>query len=71
MGRTGTHSLKLALERLTGEPCYHMVEVFQNMDHCPVWTAAAKGDMPDWNAFLTGYGSTVDWPSAAFWKEMS
>jgi len=41
------------------------------MDHCPVWTAAAKGTMPDWNEFLTGYGSAVDWPSAAFWKEMS
>jgi len=71
LGRTGTHSLKLALERLTGEPCYHMVEVFKNMDHCPVWTAAARGDMPDWNEFLAGYGSAVDWPSAAFWKEMS
>jgi hypothetical protein len=71
LGRTGTHSLKVALERLTGEPCYHMVEVFQHMDHCPVWTAAANGDMPDWNSFLSGYGSAVDWPAAAFWKEMS
>jgi hypothetical protein len=71
LGRTGTHSLKLALERLTGEPCYHMVEVFQHMDHCPIWTAAAKGEMPDWNSFLKGYGSAVDWPAAAFWKEMS
>ena len=41
------------------------------MDHCPIWTAAAKGQYPDWNEFLTGYGSTVDWPSAALWKEMS
>jgi len=71
LGRTGTHSLKLALERLTGEPCYHMVEVFQHMDHCPIWTDAANGAMPDWNSFLAGYGSAVDWPSAAFWKEMS
>ena len=71
LGRTGTHSLKLALERLTGEPCYHMVEVFQHMDHCATWTAAAKGDMPDWNEFLSGYSSAVDWPAAAFWKEMS
>ncbi|MDR3692073.1 MAG: sulfotransferase [Fimbriimonas sp.] len=70
LGRTGTHSLKLGLERLTGEPCYHMVEVFKHMDHCPVWTEAAKGNIPDWNQFLTGYGSAVDWPSAAFWKEM-
>ena len=47
-----------------------MVEVFEHMDHCPIWTAAARGDMPDWNEFLTGYASAVDWPSAAFWKEM-
>jgi hypothetical protein len=71
LGRTGTHSLKLALERLTGEPCYHMAEVFHHMDHCETWTGAAKGEMPNWNEFLVGYGSAVDWPAAAFWKEMS
>jgi hypothetical protein len=28
VGRTGTHSLKIALEQLLGGPCHHMVEVF-------------------------------------------
>ena len=27
VGRTGTESLKLGLERLLGGPCYHMLEV--------------------------------------------
>src|SRR4029450_13636759 len=40
LGRTGTMSLKLALERLLGAPCYHMLEVFKNPEHIPVWHAA-------------------------------
>jgi len=31
-GRTGTLTLKLALERLGFGPCYHMVEVFRNSE---------------------------------------
>jgi hypothetical protein len=71
VGRTGTHSLKLALERLLGGPCYHMLEVFQHPDHVPVWHRAVLGDMPDWNAFLAGFVATVDWPAASFWRELS
>ena len=37
LGRTGTNSLKLALERLLGGPCYHMVEVIERPDDVPVW----------------------------------
>jgi hypothetical protein len=70
-GRTGTHSLKLALEHLTGDPCYHMAEVFQHMDHCPIWRDAARGHQTDWHALMKDYGAAVDWPAAAFWKEMS
>ena len=31
-GRTGTLSLKVALEELGFGPCYHMTEVFENPD---------------------------------------
>jgi Sulfotransferase domain len=71
LGRTGTHSLKLALERLLGEPCYHMIEVFGNADHVPMWHQAALGNMPDWEQLFAGYGAAVDWPAAAFWEEQS
>ena len=64
-------SLKLALETLLGEPCYHMGEVFAHPEHTPVWHAAAKGEMPDWPSFFKGYAATVDWPAAAFWPELS
>lgn len=71
LGRTGTHSLKLALERLLGAPCYHMVEVFQHPEHVPVWLAAAQGNMPDWNELFAGYAAAVDWPASGFWPELS
>ncbi len=71
LGRTGTMSLKLALERLLGAPCYHMVEVFQHPEHVPAWHAAALGQMPDWQEVLGGYAAAVDWPASAFWPELS
>ena len=44
LGRTGTMSLKLAYEQLTGERCYHMSEVFNGDNHVRTWRAAANGD---------------------------
>jgi hypothetical protein len=71
LGRTGTHSLKVALEQLLGAPCYHMVEVFNHPEHVPMWTAALKGEPVDWDLLFTGYVATVDWPGGAVWREMS
>ena len=71
LGRTGTHSLKVALEQLLGGPCYHMVEVFGRPDQRDTWAAAVRGEEVDWASFLTAYRATVDWPAAAFWKELS
>ena len=71
VGRTGTHSLKLALEQLLGGPCYHMLEVFGHPEHIPQWHAAAEGNPPDWNDMLRDYVAIVDWPGASFWKEIS
>ncbi len=67
MGRTGTHSLKLALEKLGFGPCYHMVEVINNPQHVSFWHAAAEqeGDL-DWLAVFSGYRAAVDWPSTRF-----
>ncbi|MEY3042194.1 MAG: hypothetical protein RLZZ174_1276, partial [Pseudomonadota bacterium] len=42
-GRTGTLSLKLALEQLGFGPCYHMVEVFKHPTHIPLWRKAHAG----------------------------
>ena len=64
-------SLKLALERLLGGPCYHMIEVFPRPAHLGLWTAAARGERVDWHALLDGFTAAVDWPPAAFWKEIA
>jgi hypothetical protein len=42
-GRTGTMSLKVALETLGFGPCYHMTEVFANPENVELWEAAARG----------------------------
>lgn len=71
VGRTGTMSLKFALERLLGKPCYHMREVFSHPEHIPLWSAASRGESIDWSAIFDGYIATVDWPSSSFWLELS
>lgn len=69
-GRTGTLSLKTALNELGFGPCYHMTEVFQHPDHNELWLAAARGEQVNWNDILGEYQSTVDWPGCAFYKEL-
>ncbi len=69
--RTGTNSLKLALERLTGGRGYHMREVSERPGDADVWKAAAEGRTPDWDALLAGYVAAVDWPASAFWRELA
>lgn len=69
-GRTGTFSLKAALEMLGLGPCYHMVEVFEHPEHVPVWQAAADGLPVDWRALFSGYGSAVDWPVCTFYDQL-
>jgi hypothetical protein len=71
LGRTGTLSLKLALERLLGAPCYHMLEVFAHPEHVALWHAAARGEPVDWRALFAGYAAAVDWPVGSFWPEVS
>jgi hypothetical protein len=71
VGRTGTHSLKIALEQLLGGPCHHMVEVFSHPDEVPVWTDAIDGRPVDWAKLMDGYAAQVDWPGASFWPELA
>ena len=68
-GRTGTLSLKRALEKLGFSKCYHMFELAENPDHAPIWTRAHNGDDIDWDALFTGYKAAVDWPSCNMWRE--
>jgi hypothetical protein len=70
VGRTGTYSLKLAINQLGLGPCYHMETVLHNMPvQVPLWSAALQGT-PDWNAIYDGFRSAVDWPTAGFFREL-
>ena len=69
-GRTGTHSLKLALEHLLGAPCYHMAETFGKPDHVVEWQRAVDGEAPDWDLLFDGYAAAVDWPAAAYYDAL-
>lgn len=70
VGRTGTYSLKLAINQLGLGPCHHMDEVLHNMPvHVPLWSSAVGGEA-DWSRIYKGYNSAVDWPTACFFREL-
>jgi hypothetical protein len=71
VGRTGTHSLKVALEQLLDGRCYHMLEVFGRPDDVGVWAKAFRGEEPDWTTFLADYDAAVDWPACGAWRELA
>jgi hypothetical protein len=70
LGRTGTLSLKAALEELGFARCYHPLKVFASMDQALTWDAAARGEPVDWDRLFAGYRATVDLPGCVFDREL-
>jgi hypothetical protein len=70
LGRTGTLSLKIALEQLGFVKCYHMAEVLMNPRDAACWVDAAAG-RPDWERIFEGYAATVDYPGCRYWRELA
>jgi hypothetical protein len=72
-GRTGTMSLKAALEQLGAGPCFHMIDLImgdrreRELRH---WIEIANGEAVDWHEVFDGWEATVDWPAAARWREL-
>jgi hypothetical protein len=70
LGRTGTLSLKLALEHIGFGKCYHMSEMLaQFRAHLPLWIESAKGN-PRWDTIFAGYQSSTDYPGCMFWRDL-
>jgi hypothetical protein len=72
-GRTGTMSLKAALEELGAAPCFHMIDLIMGENKArdlPYWVSIANGDPVDWNEVFDGWEATVDWPAASRWREL-
>lgn len=86
-GRTGTLSLKVALEKLGYGPCYHMTELSGRPEHVAFWEALPErldlgekvgsdvGDVPgarvDFEKVFSDYQATVDFPGCVFWRELT
>lgn len=56
-GRTGTESLKKALEQLGFGTCYHMFELMQHPEHLPEWENLSRGEQPNYEFLFQGYQS--------------
>lgn len=70
-GRTGTNSLRRALEMLGFGPCHHMYEVGDDPVQVSFWEEVAHGRTRDWARGFAGYRSQVDWPGACYWRELA
>ncbi|HTQ05730.1 MAG TPA: sulfotransferase [Polyangiaceae bacterium] len=69
-GRTGTDSMREALNILGFGPCHHMLEVNGNEEQKRVWRAHVRGEKVAWDTLFAGFNSCVDWPSAHYWREL-
>jgi hypothetical protein len=69
-GRTGTLSLKIALEQLGFGPCMHMVQLLDDPERAVLFRRAAEGDLASLDKALAGQRATVDWPGTYFWREL-
>jgi hypothetical protein len=70
-GRTGTHSLKLALEQLGLGPCHHMVEVIEHPEQYAYWERVFDDEPVDWEEVYRGYNSAVDAPTCFVYRELA
>ena len=69
-GRTGTDSMREALNILGVGPTHHMFEVIGNQRQTELWRALAAGGTADWGKLFEGFNACVDWPSAYYWRQL-
>lgn len=70
--RTGTASLRTALEKLLGGECYHMQTVAKNPSHAEFWIKACDEEITnqEWRQFFKHYTAAVDFPPVAFYERL-
>ncbi|WP_328565239.1 sulfotransferase family protein [Streptomyces coelicoflavus] len=72
LGRTGTTSLKAALDRLGLGPSFHMFDIVGDAERLRQWErVVCDGESPDWQALFDGYRSAVDGPCAVYYRQIS
>jgi Sulfotransferase domain len=68
--RTATTTQMVVLEQLGFGPCYHMRDLLADLPTgLPLWESALAG-APDWERIFGPAQSTVDWPSARYYREL-
>lgn len=68
--RTGTASLKDALEILGFGKCYHMQYLFNHPDEVQYWHQLYDTGSVDFETMFDGFQSTVDFPGCFVYKEL-
>lgn len=69
--RTGTTSMKLALEELGFGPCYHLKELVNDPSRAAEWLTVAKDPAAaDWHRIYADYRSAVGTPTTTFWRHV-
>lgn len=69
-GRTGTESLKKALEMLGYQKCYHMFELMKEGSRLKYWEELEASRTTDFEALFEGYSAAVDFPAISYYKEL-
>jgi hypothetical protein len=70
ISRTGTESLKKALEHLGFGKCYHMYELMTNPGHLVHWKEMMETGTTDLEVLFTGYQSAVDLPACSYYQRL-
>ena len=68
--RTGTVSLRIALQKLLGGQCHHGIELLTPPHQVELWRKASAGQKIDWDGLLSGYVASADAPASLFWREL-
>jgi hypothetical protein len=73
-GRTGTLSLKAALETLGLSPCWPIEDMFIGVEtpasHLDAWHRLSKGEPMDWAWLLRGFRAASDFPLCWHYREL-
>jgi hypothetical protein len=70
LGRTGTSSLKAALEELDFGACYHMIELLTHPEQVHYWESASRREPVEWASLFEGYQAIVDYPGCRYYREL-
>lgn len=70
LARTGTMSLKQALEHLLDTPCFHVIELMKQPKRVSYLKERYKKGTTNWDAFYDGFGVAVDYPTCLYFEEL-